>query len=197
MELDAKTTYFQQRKKTKLVRFNEQLNQSYRNEQIVAEECHRTWYSGEDYNAMRAETRASIERLRRMDKKNKGNKLSDILGGMLDLVCSVRYVVEDAKLILTDEKEKLFNHLYASDENCIDLIGLEVYLQSRLRREYKVRRECIQDVVHDIQNEYAEGILTKYDVDQELQDSCLNFTQAMVLMAQLQAQAQFFINTSQ
>ena len=198
VELDVSTTSFQQRKRTKRVHFNERRNQSYTNEQRVAEDCHETWYSDDDYFMMRSETRDCIERLRRMDQEiddDQDYTLSDILRAMLDMVCSITQVVDDARCLLNDETERVFSLLYSSNNNCIDLIGNELYLQSRWRSESKARRDSILDVVYDIQNEYTAGILTEDKIEEELRESCLYYSQAMVLLAQLQAQAQLSIDT--
>ena len=52
----------------------------------VVEDCHETWYSDEDYVIVRPESRACIQRLRRIDQENDDYQdytLSDILRAML------------------------------------------------------------------------------------------------------------------
>ncbi|KAL7559797.1 hypothetical protein ACA910_019797 [Epithemia clementina (nom. ined.)] len=119
----------------------------------------------------------------------------DIHQALFDVVASVDHVVEDPMSIMTSEVKKMMSLLYKCSDHgvecsCLDLIGMELYVDCLTRSDVKERRESIQEVVYDIQNEYKAGLLIDrkaYEV--ELRDSCLNFSQASGLFAILKAHA--------
>ncbi|KAL7559799.1 hypothetical protein ACA910_019798 [Epithemia clementina (nom. ined.)] len=183
---------------TRRVHFNESQNQSYANKDRTAEECRATWYSKQEFIHIRADVTASIQKLKqRQEEQQKSGDLSfqDIQQALFDVVASVDYVVEDPMSIMTSEVKKMMSLLYKYSDHgdecsSLDLIGLELYVDGRARCDVKERRESIQEVVYDVQNEYKAGLLSDpqaYEV--ELRDSCFNFSQASGLFAMLKAHA--------
>ena len=68
-------------------------------------------------------------------------------------------------------------------------------MDKRIKEEARARRESIQDVVYDIQNEHDHGLLADDETCTELRECCLNYSQAFCLLAQLQALAQLGVST--
>lgn len=197
--VEPNPTLFPTTEKRKRVRFDESRNQSYANQERGAEDCHETWYSKQEYNQLRSNTAKAVEALRKRNNQMQNDQqempIRDIIEALLDLVASVNHIVEDASSIMNAEIEPLLSQLYrVRDDNddeysSLDLIGIEMYLENRVRREAKERREAIQDVVYDVQKEYRSGLLDRNGIDDELRESCLYFSQASSLFAQIQAQA--------
>ncbi|KAL7560980.1 hypothetical protein ACA910_006386 [Epithemia clementina (nom. ined.)] len=182
-------TTIRRRRTTKRVQIDESFNQSFANEERVAEECRESWYIKTDFQNMRAELQSTIQELRQKDKKAQ-SQVSRILKALLDLVTSVDYVVLDPFSIVDAEMQHMLSQLYTSGEDSFDLIGLEMYVESQLRQTVKEHREFIQDVVYDIQKENEAGLLSQEEVHFELRESCLNYSQAFALLAQIKASAQ-------
>ncbi|KAL7564673.1 hypothetical protein ACA910_021230 [Epithemia clementina (nom. ined.)] len=176
-------------RKSKRVQFDESLNQSFANVEQVAEDCRQSWYTKQDFNSMRTEMQNTIQQLRKKDKKMQG-QVSQPLQALLDLVSSINHVVEDPTSIVSAEMQQRLSQLFTHGEDSFDLIGLEMHIESRLRRTAKEHREYIQEVVYDIQKEQLAGLLSDDEVHFELRDSCLNYSQAFVLLAQIMASAQ-------
>ncbi|KAL7560983.1 hypothetical protein ACA910_006388 [Epithemia clementina (nom. ined.)] len=179
----------QRRRKTKRVLFDESRNRSFVNVEKVAEDCRESWYTKADFQAMRAEMQSAIQELRRKDKKMH-SQVSQTLQALLKLVSSVDYVVEDPSSIVSAEMQQMLSQLYTEGEDSFALIGLEMHMESKLRRTTKEHREYIQEVVYDIQQEHEAGLLSQDEFHHELRDSCLNYSQAFGLLAQIKARAQ-------
>ncbi|KAL7559794.1 hypothetical protein ACA910_019794 [Epithemia clementina (nom. ined.)] len=107
----------------------------------------------------------------------------------------------------------LLYHNNSSDNDdgslSFELIGLELYLDCRAKWDAQQRRDAILDVVYDVQNEFNAGLFLNSDdsddddltrntqaYEAELQDSCLNFSQASSLLAHFKAQARLLIITA-
>ena len=175
----------------KRVRFDERYNQSFANHDRYAEDCHETWYDQDDYDDMRAYNRMLVARLQRQEEPQDKNDAIEILRSTLHLVKSIRHVVDDATTILTPVVSKQLATLYTGSDAALELIGLELHVDKRLKQEARIRREAIQDVVYDIQTEHDRGLfLNNEELQCELRDCCLNYSQALGLFAQLQALAQ-------
>mmetsp|Transcript_8623 Transcript_8623/g.18683 ORF Transcript_8623/g.18683 Transcript_8623/m.18683 type:complete len:358 (+) Transcript_8623:219-1292(+) len=73
----------------------------------------------------------------------------------------------------------------------LDLIGMEYHIIASIKKDLRGQRDALQDVVFDVQREFRDGLLPNLPAMQdELQASCLNFTQSNGLFAQLLALAQ-------
>ncbi|KAL7560984.1 hypothetical protein ACA910_006389 [Epithemia clementina (nom. ined.)] len=138
---------------------------------------------------MRSEMQCTIQELRKKDKSMQG-QFSHTLQSLFDLVSKVDFVVEDPSSIVSPEMQQMLSQLYTKGDDSFDLIGLEMHAESRLRRTAKEHREYIQEVVYDVQKEYQEGLLDEEQVHFELRNSCLNYSQAFALLAQIKASAQ-------
>ncbi|KAL7560985.1 hypothetical protein ACA910_006391 [Epithemia clementina (nom. ined.)] len=179
----------QRRRKAKRVMFDESRNKSFANTERVAKDCRKSWYTKADFSSMRSEMQCTIQELRKKDKSMQG-QFSHILQSLFDLVSKVDFVVEDPSSIVSPEMQQMLSQLYTKGDDSFDLIGLEMHVESRLRRTAKEHREYIQEVVYDVQKEYQEGLLDEEQVHFELRDSCLNYSQAFALLAQIKASAQ-------
>ncbi|KAL7559798.1 hypothetical protein ACA910_019797 [Epithemia clementina (nom. ined.)] len=186
------------RKRSRKVHFDESQNKTYATKDRTAEEYRATWYSKQEYTQIRANFRKSIQKMKQQQEEQQSAgdlSFQDIHQALFDVVASVDHVVEDPMSIMTSEVKKMMSLLYKCSDHgvecsCLDLIGMELYVDCLTRSDVKERRESIQEVVYDIQNEYKAGLLIDrkaYEV--ELRDSCLNFSQASGLFAILKAHA--------
>ena len=184
----------------KRVRFDERYNQIFVNHGRYAEDCHETWYDEDDYDDMRAYNRFVMahfqrqepnERPQEEDAKNMLPNQATILRSLFYVVTSIRYEVGDVTSILSPALSNQLTALYTGSSNAaMELIGLELHVDKRLKQEAQARREAIQEVVYDVQKEYDRGLWTDEELQRELRDCCLNHSQAFGLFAQLQALAQ-------
>ncbi|KAL7564677.1 hypothetical protein ACA910_021233 [Epithemia clementina (nom. ined.)] len=187
--------YSPQRRRTfQKLRFEESLNQIHECLGRTVEDCHELWYTGDDYDRMRANRAETIQELRKMDNKqalDNKRSFSSILEDMLGLVSSLNYVVEDATSIMNAKIQKKLSQLYRLDDDIsLELIGLEPHIQGELRRVAREHRGQVQDVVYEIQEEKRRGLWSDDKIHDELRDSCLCYSQAFGLLAQLLARAQ-------
>ncbi|KAL7559791.1 hypothetical protein ACA910_019791 [Epithemia clementina (nom. ined.)] len=172
----------------KRVRIDESQNQQHVIHKRAFADMRETWYTNEEYELMRSRFYKAILDFKKRSSHQDEMSYSNILRALFELVASVEYIVDDPKSILNDDIQRKLALLYTQEEMSIELIGLESYVVSRVRREARERRDAVQEVVFDVQNEYNAGLLDDDDFSNELRDSCLNFSQACGLFAQLQAQ---------
>eukprot|EP00522_Entomoneis_paludosa_P016696 CAMPEP_0172456132 /NCGR_PEP_ID=MMETSP1065-20121228/14216_1 /TAXON_ID=265537 /ORGANISM="Amphiprora paludosa, Strain CCMP125" /LENGTH=207 /DNA_ID=CAMNT_0013208821 /DNA_START=18 /DNA_END=641 /DNA_ORIENTATION=+ len=165
------------------VQFNECRNEYFASSTRVAEDCHQTWFTAQDYQEFRATARQAV-----LDHEQ--NSFCTILEQVFESVRSVDFVVEEeASTLLTPQLQEQLSQLFKSQE-ALELIGLESYVAASVKQHTCLRREQIQDVVYDIQSEYLQGLWSMEELEEELMESCLNYSQAACLFAQLLAQAQ-------
>mmetsp|Transcript_13457 Transcript_13457/g.17547 ORF Transcript_13457/g.17547 Transcript_13457/m.17547 type:complete len:215 (+) Transcript_13457:102-746(+) len=172
------------------VRFDECQNEYFANDQRTGEECRTTWYHSEDYQQLRSNARELVLKANDRCSMTLGVDLKEIY----EHVCHVDFLLEDASEILTPALEKKITEIFIksseSSTEMLDLIGLESYVAAGIKKSCAQKREQIQDAVYDIQCEFEHGLWTKNEVEDELRESCLNFSQAACLFAQLLAKAQ-------
>eukprot|EP00527_Entomoneis_sp_CCMP2396_P003635 CAMPEP_0198154672 /NCGR_PEP_ID=MMETSP1443-20131203/68727_1 /TAXON_ID=186043 /ORGANISM="Entomoneis sp., Strain CCMP2396" /LENGTH=292 /DNA_ID=CAMNT_0043821369 /DNA_START=76 /DNA_END=954 /DNA_ORIENTATION=- len=108
----------------------------------------------------------------------------------VEATSNVDYILTNVSEALTEAQEKQISHLYSCDECRIDLIGLEHHVVDAIKKDARVHREAIQDAVYEIQLEHNKGLWSDMEAQDELRESCINFTQASGLFAQLLAKAQ-------
>ena len=121
----------------------------------------------------------------------KKNSVSKILEEIYKAVCVVKFVVDDATTVLSHEYQRKLTQLFKkSPFDNLHLIGLEYYVAASVMKDAVQRREDVQDVVCAIQSECGRGLLSKDEVDEELRECCLNYSQTACLFAQLLAKAQ-------
>lgn len=177
------------------MRFDDIRNKSFVDSDRVADDWHETWYTKNDYNRMRKDVLDAAQQLR---TRNRGMKqrqeysFFDILEALSKL--SGDFAVEDASSIQNAETRKVLSQLYARGQNPVDVVGLESYLDIRLLGAVKEHRACIHDVVNELQEERRAGILSDEESLSELRESCLHYSQAFGLLAQLLATAQLAVN---
>lgn len=72
-----------------------------------------------------------------------------------------------------------------------DLIGIEHELVMMIKKDRRQRRDGVQDVVYDIQREHRQGLWEDDDNEMldEIQESCLHYSQCSDLFTQLLALA--------
>mmetsp|Transcript_16759 Transcript_16759/g.21859 ORF Transcript_16759/g.21859 Transcript_16759/m.21859 type:complete len:216 (+) Transcript_16759:257-904(+) len=173
------------------VRFNECRNEYFANSQITVEddnECSTTtWYAPADYQKFGSNARHIV--LDALEVKDGRSSLFvSTLEHIYDQVCQLDYILEDVHEILSSELEQQTNKLFL--DNNTDLIGLEICVASAIEKSCQQRRGHIQDAVCDIQSEFDHGLWEVDEVDEELRNSCLNFSQPACLFAQLLAKGQ-------
>ena len=143
----------------KRVRFNTERNQFFRDEmRISAHDCRETWYSkleySEIYSALQKAVLNEAKKARRY-KNNNGcdgtasqeNSFPTILRTLMEFTSNIKIVLDDVSIAVTPEVEQKLGLLYkkkkkqqdrkGKDENAFDLIGLESYVQKKLRNEAK------------------------------------------------------------
>ena len=136
----------------------------------------------------------------RMDPSSCAALFSETLERLLNVITPIDYVLENASILMTPEIETYLSTLYqsttkrhtaassSSSKDKVDdtLVGLEFYFPlGILRRECKKRRTLMQLVVQDIQREHRQGLWPNdSEYDQELHDSCRNYSQTFTLFAQ-------------
>eukprot|EP00523_Entomoneis_sp_CCMP467_P006255 CAMPEP_0168730644 /NCGR_PEP_ID=MMETSP0724-20121128/6836_1 /TAXON_ID=265536 /ORGANISM="Amphiprora sp., Strain CCMP467" /LENGTH=206 /DNA_ID=CAMNT_0008777587 /DNA_START=340 /DNA_END=957 /DNA_ORIENTATION=- len=159
------------------VTFDECRNDYFNNDQWDKEDCRSSWYQVQDYKVFREETRNQV-------LKRKSCKAAQVLRRIYKIVAGVNFVVEVEPLWLLSPKLKdQLLQLFQSPEY-LEVIGLEAHI-ARVKTCTLERRENILDTVYDIQSEYLQGHWKRSEVEEELMESCLNFTQAGCLFAQL------------
>jgi hypothetical protein len=173
------------------VSFNERRNKFYTNtNKITVEELHVTWYTNEEYLQFRSGVRKLVGNTLKEAENDYSRKVFlNVLEELYKAVGSVDFVLHDAMVILTPAQKHNLYQLFNSNEN-LNLIGLDYHISESLKKDAVQRREEIQDVVCTIQSEYDSGIWNEVQVVDELRDSCLNFSQAACLFAQMVAKAQ-------
>mmetsp|Transcript_16758 Transcript_16758/g.21858 ORF Transcript_16758/g.21858 Transcript_16758/m.21858 type:complete len:214 (+) Transcript_16758:257-898(+) len=171
------------------VRFNECRHQYFADSRISVEDDDEgsttTWYASTDYGQFRSNAQDVI--LGALALKDSRSFVSTI-EHVYDQVCQLDYILEDVHEILSSELEQQTNQLFL--DNNMDLIGLENYVATAIKKSCQQKREHIQDAVHDIQSEFEQGLWGVDEVDEELRDSCLKFSQPTCLFAQLLAKGQ-------
>jgi hypothetical protein len=171
------------------VRFNGCRNQHFADSQISVEgddeDSTTTWYASADYGQFRSNAHGVV--MAALALKD-GRSFVKTIKHVYDQVCKLDYVLEDAYEMMNSELEQQIKQLFL--DNNIDLIGLECYVSSAIKKKYQQRREKIQDAVYDVQSEFEQGLWEVDEVDEELRDSCLNFSQSACLFAQLVAKGQ-------
>lgn len=171
----------------KSVRFNECQNQYFANSVRCEEECPESWYEKVDYTLFKEEAREIVLDL--MEDTDLIHLLEDIYR-----VCSqVDFVLEDASdLIQNKDTSRLLKKLskvYSSSsrEHDLHLHGLEYHVACSIKQVCNERNDKIQDTVQDIQVEQEHGLWTPGELEEEMRDSCLLFSQPSCLFAQLLA----------
>ncbi|KAL7564244.1 hypothetical protein ACA910_012271 [Epithemia clementina (nom. ined.)] len=177
------------------VRFNERHNQIHNiHDSIAEEDSYNTWYTKKEYREFRNSVQDAVYELKKRSLRRSQNhdmSFAHIVRALYNLAASVDYIVDDPWTLVNDQIHHMLMVQYSQDERFLDFIGVEKYVDTRLRRECKERVESIYDVVQDIQKEHEAGFLSDKQLHDELRDSCLNFSQASSLFAQFQAKARF------
>ena len=196
----------------KRVRFS--LNQNVYHEDKVRtslNECRSTWFTDQEYKTIACEARLikleyqmklfNLLRAREQGQEDNENSpaivyFSAVLSDLLRLSSTINFVVDDVSRLLTPQIEEKLRLLYVErsdkgDNYRFDWVGLECFILDSLRSESKSRYESIQEVVSDIEAEYNFNLWTTAEMEDELRDSCRNFSQAHGLMAQLIARARY------
>ena len=176
---------------TTLVQFNEDANEYYENYGTCAEDCVYNWYAREDYVVFRHNMRETIQQAL-LEQEHCDGHFFRVLRTLFVATRNVDYILNDVSEALTEQQEEQICQLYhmEPEENRIELLGLEYQVVDDIRKESRAQRDELQDVVYDVQVEYSKGMWTKEEVSEELRESCISFTQASHLFAQLLAKAQ-------
>mmetsp|Transcript_13923 Transcript_13923/g.30429 ORF Transcript_13923/g.30429 Transcript_13923/m.30429 type:complete len:202 (-) Transcript_13923:183-788(-) len=163
------------------VAFDEDNNQYYDNTSRCAEDCAATWFTSADYREFRQTYR---EQTNQAAASSNFKAIRDLY-----LTCTtVNFILEDASE-LGHAAAKV--QAAAQSMTSFDLIGMESNLCAAVKKDMRKKRESIQDVVFDIQLECDRGLWENVEEMQtELYESCINYTQACGLFAQLIAQMQ-------
>eukprot|EP00527_Entomoneis_sp_CCMP2396_P008790 CAMPEP_0198139512 /NCGR_PEP_ID=MMETSP1443-20131203/2797_1 /TAXON_ID=186043 /ORGANISM="Entomoneis sp., Strain CCMP2396" /LENGTH=213 /DNA_ID=CAMNT_0043801653 /DNA_START=115 /DNA_END=752 /DNA_ORIENTATION=- len=171
------------------VRFNECRHQYFADSRISVEDDDEgsttTWYASTDYGQFRSNAQDVI--LGALALKD-GRSFVSTIEHVYDQVCQLDYILEDADEMMNSELEQQINQLFL--DNNIDLIGLESYVSFAIKKSWQQKRENIQDAVYDVQSEFELGLWEVGEVDEELRNSCQNFSQPACLFAQLVAKGQ-------
>jgi hypothetical protein len=168
------------------VRFNECRNQYFASTERAAEDCRETWYTAKDYKQFRS----NVRRVSNGENDDAKYSFSNAMEEIYEAVCAVDFIIDDATDLFTPELERKLVQLFKSSDNCLDFLGLEYKIVVPVRKDRKNRRENLQDVVREIQTECDCGLWSEEEVDNELRDSCLKFSQTACLFSQLLAKAQ-------
>jgi hypothetical protein len=91
---------------------------------------------------------------------------------------------------LTPELEQKLVQLFKSSDSSLACHGVEYKVAFPVKKDAANRRENLQDGVREIQTERDCGLWSEEEVDEELRDSCLDFSQTACLFPQLLAKAQ-------
>ena len=174
----------------KSVRFNECQNQYFANSVRCAEDCPESWYEKVDYTLFKEDARDIVLDL--MEDED----LVRLLEDLYRVCCQVDFVLEDASdLISSKDTSRLLKKLSkvynTNTSNLLDLHlhGLEYHVACSIQQACSERNEKIQDIVQDVQVEQEHGLWTPGEMEEELRDSCLLFSQPSALFAQLLALA--------
>ena len=106
------------------------------------------------------------------------------------LARNIKYELTDVNKVLSDKDAKTLAKLYSADKNRLELIGLEKSVVPGIQADLVNRRQQIYQVVNDIQEEHRKGLWSDDQVPTELSESCANFSQSSLLLAQMLARAQ-------
>jgi hypothetical protein len=162
------------------VRFNERRNQHFASSERAAEDCQKNWYTSKDYKQFRSNVRRVVS----------NDKFSNAIEEIYEAACAVDFICDDATDLLTPELEQKLVQLFKSSDNSLDFLGVEHKDAVLVKKDAANRRVNLQDVVREIQTEFDCGLWGEEEVDEELRDSCLNFSQIACLFPQLLAKAQ-------
>lgn len=185
------------RRERRSVRINEDANEYYDNHMRCVEDCSETWFDRSDYEEFRASRRSVIQQALNDQKWGEDPaKLSffHTLRTLYMATRSVDYILNNVHDALTSKQQAQIQQLYSQDQY-LELIGLEYQVCVDMKKDAHAQRDEIQDVVYDIQVETLKGLWSEVEAQTELRDSCLNFSQAAGLFAQLLAQAQLAVDT--
>mmetsp|Transcript_12246 Transcript_12246/g.16018 ORF Transcript_12246/g.16018 Transcript_12246/m.16018 type:complete len:216 (-) Transcript_12246:80-727(-) len=182
-------------KKSRAIAFDEDANEYFDNTMRCFEDCAETWFEKKDYNNFRVNRRETIQKALNEQKCKEQTSVSNasfskVIRALYTATSSVAYVLNDVSQALSDKQKEQISQLYGNDESLLELIGLEYQVVVEIKKEAQTKREDLQDVVYDVQLEHKRGMWNDVEVQDELRDSCLNFTQSSGLFAQLLALAQ-------
>mmetsp|Transcript_14680 Transcript_14680/g.30295 ORF Transcript_14680/g.30295 Transcript_14680/m.30295 type:complete len:244 (-) Transcript_14680:48-779(-) len=158
-----------------------------------------TWYTYEEMQQFRSDSQAIIQQAlqEQEDKKKPPRQRANLYAFLLELYRLARqedHMLVNAMDLLASNKRQVrqLQKLYhTKDERILELMGLETQIVLTLKKDVKFVRQSVQTVVADIQEECQKGLWSPHSkaLAQEFRDSCLNYTQAPGLWAQLMAQA--------
>lgn len=172
------------------VRFGEDLNEYFDNTLLCAEDFQGAWYDEDDYNKFRDDVRESVETWR--TEKNNKDCLSAIkaIRALYAEASKVDYILNEVSNPITSKHIKKLSKLISNDKGMGDAVGLEKKLVASIKADLYERRCAVQDVVHDIQSEKCHGLWDDDEMQAEIRESCLNYSQCSLLFSQLLASAQ-------
>ena len=152
-------------------------------------ECAICWYTNDDTEVFKASLQALLRKAQNEDKKKNLNMMK-VIKSYYTQCSSLDYEVEDVDEILSAEDVAILASLFRSSRRSA-FLGLEFYFVPSLKKEAQKKREKLQDTVLDVQLEHEQGILSDSEYLEELRDSCMVYSQASCLFAQILAKAQY------
>lgn len=174
----------------KRVSFHEDGNEYYDNTQWFADDCHGTWYTKTNFKEFRAATRKCVLEWQTKTENNKFSLVIQAIRALYREAHNVDYELHDAsELMANSELESLSELISNSDDGC-DFVGMEHLLLESITKNVYRRRRALYEVVNDIQREHRQGLWEdETEMLDEMQESCLNFSQCSFLFSQLVALA--------
>lgn len=174
---EDKTTIPQAASKSgRQVWFNEARNRFFLDSSKTQEDVVNSWFRESDYN--RFETKARKVATKVMTCKNKKS-----------FVKAMEMIHEIATNKKTMSRSQQIEAVMAIRNN-LQCLGLEYHAVSVMTKDARARREFLQDVVADFQQD--EDLGCGWDTSDDLKSSCETITRAPMLFAHLLAKAQQF-----
>lgn len=169
------------RRHLRQVRFNEDANQYFSQEELEFTSHYQEWYDREDYAFFRYQSREVLRRFH-----NEDALLTELLKDIYANLCDVDFVCWHCDSLWTAQQKQMLSNLFNTNP---ELVGLGPHLVPAILRDVTRRRESLYDVVYDIRHECLLGLLEEHDPDEEMHECCLTHSQVPVLFAQVLATA--------
>lgn len=184
-------------KGSRRVIFNEDLNQYHDNTIRCEEDCHETWYKTQDYQEFRSNKRKTLHEWQSKYELNTNcSRFFHLLRDLYEQTKQVDYILDDVSELLNQKQFKQFKELaklYAKSEEIYGYIGMEHRLVDSIERDIGQRKYDILKTVYEIQCEQRiDGLWENCDEEMqiEMRESCLHYSQCNVLFSQMIALAQ-------
>lgn len=151
------------------------------------------WYTKPDYRRFKADLLTQVRTFAKIENACGQGPLSlpHMLQEVYNICTETDLSIVDAISDLQPDEADFLRYIYNSPYRA-DMIGLERYTSAAVTKATRAKREELQGVVSEFQQEFGSEVLSCDEAAEELRESCREITHRYHLFAQYVAIAQRF-----